>query len=505
MRKYIRGLKARYAILTAAVVIAGGTVALDKNVFAKENQKPAVHLKVDETPVERNGQMVTSFSSVVKKVSPSVVKVYSTWKAKENAQEMNPMFNDPMFRRFFGDQFGPGMRRGPALKQEGLGSGVIVTQDGYILTNNHVVENADQVKVQVGEEGDEYTAKVIGTDPKSDIAVIKIDTRDKSFPAITTADSDKIQVGDVVLAVGNPFGIGQTVTMGIVSATGRATLGMEYEDFIQTDAAINPGNSGGALVDAQGRLLGINTAILSRSGGNQGIGFAIPMNLAKTVMDSIIQNGRVIRGYMGVNIQDITPGLAKQFDLKEREGALVADVTPNSPAEKAGFKNGDVILQFNGKDVRDSRHLKLQVAQTAPGKEVPVKVSRDGKVKNLEVTLKEFPQDKALAKAKAGTGSEQDVLDGITVDDLNASARQEYNIPGHVKGAIITDVDPNSVAFEAGLRPGDVIQEIDRKPVKNAEEAVAMSDLKGKSVLLRVWSRGGSHFVVVKPSEEKAG
>ncbi len=508
MRKYIRGLKARYAILTGAALIAAGAVTFDKVAYAKEKETPkaAIHLNVDESPVKRNEQMVTSFSSVVKKVSPSVVKVYSTWKAKETGeQQMNPFFNDPAFRKFFGDQFGPGMRRGMTPKQEGLGSGVIITKDGYILTNNHVVENADVVKVQVGEEGDEYTAKVIGTDPKSDIAVIKIEAKEKSFPAVTVADSDKIQVGDVVLAVGNPFGIGQTVTMGIVSATGRATLGMEYEDFIQTDAAINPGNSGGALVDAEGRLLGINTAILSRSGGNQGIGFAIPVNLAKTVMDSIVENGRVIRGFMGVNIQDITPGLAKQFDLKEREGALVSDVNANSPAEKAGLKNGDVILEFNGKTVRDSRHLKLQVAETAPGKEVPVKISRDGKVKNLEVTLKEFPSDKALAKAKAGQSSEQDVLDGITVDDLNADVRKQYDIPAHVKGAIVTDVDQDSTAAEAGLRPGDVIQEIDRKPVKNAEEAVAMSDLKGKSVLLRVWSHGGSHFVVVKPDNEKAG
>lgn len=507
MRKYIRGLKARYAILTAALVIAGGTIALDKHVYAKDSEKPAVHLNVDDNPVSRNGQMVTSFSSVVKKVSPSVVKVYSTWNAKDNGRSMegNPFFNDPMFRRFFGDQFGPGMRQGPMPKQQGLGSGVIVSPDGYILTNNHVVDKADEVKVQVGDDGDEYTAKVVGTDPKSDIAVLKIDAK-KSLPAITVADSDKILVGDVVLAVGNPFGIGQTVTMGIVSATGRATMGMEYEDFIQTDAAINPGNSGGALVDAEGRLLGINTAILSRSGGNQGIGFAIPMNLAKTVMDSIIQNGRVIRGFLGVNIQDITPGLAEQFDLKDRDGALVADVTPKSPADKAGLKNGDVIVEFNGKEVRDSRHLKLRVAATAPGKEVPVKVSRDGKIKNLEVTLKEFPSDKDLASNQSAHGSAtEDALDGVTVDDLNASIRNEYKIPANVTGAVISDVDENSPAYEAGLRPGDVIQEINRKPVKNAEDAVALSDLKGKSALLRVWTRGASHFVVVQPPEAKAG
>jgi len=356
--------------------------------------------------------------------------------------------------------------------------------------------------VQFGEGGDEFTAKVVGTDPKSDIAIIKIEAKDRSFPAVTTANSDQLEVGDVVLAVGNPFGIGQTVTMGIVSATGRATLGLEYEDFIQTDAAINMGNSGGALVDAEGRLVGINTAILSRTGGNQGIGFAVPVNLARYVMENIIENGRVIRGYMGVNIQDVTPALAERFELKERDGALVADVTPDSPAEDAGLKAGDVIVEVDGKPIRDSRHLKLQVAQIAPGKDVPLKVSRDGKVKELEVKLKEFPQDKQLAKGKTSPGQSEDVTDGITVDDLNAEVRQQFNIPGKVKGAVVTDVEPDSPAAEAGLRPGDVILEINKKPVKNAEDAVAASDGLKEDALLRVWSRGGSRFVVLKKAEK---
>jgi serine protease Do len=309
-------------------------------------------------------------------------------------------------------------------------------------------------------------------------------------------------VGDVVLAVGNPFGIGQTVTMGIVSATGRATLGLEYEDFIQTDAAINMGNSGGALVDAEGRLVGINTAILSRSGGNQGIGFAVPVNLARYVMENLIEHGRVVRGFMGVNIQDVTPGLAEKFEIEERQGALVSEVTPDSPADDAGLKNGDVILEFNGKSVRDSRNLKLQVAQTAPGKEVPVKISRDGKVKELEVTLKEFPQDKALAKNSANPADSDDVTDGITVEDLNAAIRQQYNIPNYVKGAVIVDVQPESAGYEAGLRPGDVILEMNRKSVRNSEEAVAMSEGLKDDVLLRVWSRGGSRFVVLKKADK---
>ena len=505
MRKYIRSLKAQYAVavLAGALLVGGGAAIFQQDAFGKDKAAPLARVTVDQTPVQREKQMVTSFSSVVKKVSPSVVKVYTTFAAKEGAgRGTHPLVDDPMFRRFFGQPFGgEGLRRGPQPKQTGLGSGVIVTKDGYILTNNHVVENADEVRVQVGDAGDEYTAKVVGTDPKTDIAVLKIDAKDKSFPAVTAADSEQLQVGDVVLAVGNPFGIGQTVTMGIVSATGRATLGLEYEDFIQTDAAINMGNSGGALVDAEGRLIGINTAILSRTGGNQGIGFAVPINLASYVMNNIIEHGRVVRGYMGVNIQDITPGLAEKFELTERQGALVAEVTPDSPAENAGLKNGDVVLEFNGKPVKDSRHLKLQVAQIAPGKEVPVKISRDGKVQELEVKLKEFPQDKMLAKGKAAPGEPGDVTDGIRVDDLTPEARQQYNIPRNIKGALVMDVEPDSPGYEAGLRPGDVILEMNRKPVKSSEEAVAMSEGLKDDVLLRVWSRGGSRFVVLKKAD----
>jgi serine protease Do len=510
MRKYIRNLKTKYAmaVLASALVAGGGAALFEQDLLAEDKAKVVpVRLTVDETPVQRDQQMVPSFSDVVKKVSPSVVKVYTTFSAKEGHIEMgNRFFDDPMFRRFFGDQFGgrngEGMRRSPMPKSTGVGSGVIVTKDGYILTNNHVVENADEVKVQLTPSGDEFTAKVVGTDPKTDIAVLKIDARDQSFPALTAANSEKLEVGDVVLAVGNPFGIGQTVTMGIVSATGRATLGLEYEDFIQTDAAINVGNSGGALVDAQGRLVGINTAILSRTGGNNGIGFAVPVNLARYVMENIIENGRVIRGYMGVNIQDISPGLAEKFELKEREGALVAEVTPDSPAEDAGLKNGDVILEFDGKEVRDSRNLKLQVAQTGPNKEVPVKVSRDGKIKELTVKLKEFPQDKELARKSPGESQSGDVTDGITVDDLTAAARQQFNIPSHVKGALVVDVEPGSPGAEAGLRPGDVIQEVNRKPVKNSEEAVALSENLKDDALLRVWSRGGSRFVVLQKTDK---
>ncbi len=494
----------RAALLGSALIVAGSSLAFSRLGESSSGHSSAkVHLVVDNAPVQRDGKPVMSFAPVVKQVAPSVVKVFTTTKAKQ--QQRMPFLDDPFFRRWFGEEGQEeGGRRGfQAPKQYGLGSGVIVTKDGYILTNNHVVENADEIKIGLN-DGRELTAKMVGTDSKSDVAVLKVDASD--LAPLSLADSDKIEVGDLVLAVGNPFGIGQTVTMGIVSATGRATLGLDYEDFIQTDAAINPGNSGGALVDGDGRLVGINTAILSRSGGNQGIGFAIPSNLARSIMESLIKNGRVIRGYMGVNIQDVTPSLAKEFGLADgTSGALVAEVTPKSPAEKAGLKSGDVITEFNGKTVKDSRHLKLQAAQIAPGTKVPVKYIRDGDTKTLDVVLKEFPKDDALAKRdSAEKESTSDALDGVTVSDIDAAARRQLGLPANLKGALVAHVDENSASYEAGLREGNIILEINRKPVQSADEAVELSDkIKEKRILLRIWSRGGTRYLVV--DESKAG
>ncbi len=494
----------RATLLAGAMAVAVGSLAFTHLAEAKDQSRPAVHLTVDQQPLKRDGQFTTSFAPVVKKVAPSVVKVFTTSKAVQLSQAHPRMFNDPFFRRFFGDEFGPGDDAPdmPMPKQHGLGSGVIITQDGYILTNNHVVDNAEEIKVAMSDQR-EFTAKVIGTDPKTDVAVLKIPAT--GLPYATLGDSSQIEVGDVVLAVGNPFGIGQTVTMGIVSAKGRGNIGIEdYEDFIQTDAAINPGNSGGALVDAEGRLVGINTAILSRSGGNHGIGFAVPINLARGVMDSLIEHGRVVRGFMGVTIQDVTPSLAKEFNLSKSAGALVSDVTSGSPADKAGLKSGDIITELNGKPIVDSRQLKLAVAQTAPGSKAAVKVLRDGKEKEFEVMLKELPGTQKLARGDSDQTTDTEHLKGVAVTDIDADAQRQFKLPKDVKGALVASVEPNSAAYEAGLREGDVILEINRHRVNNAQEAVEQSDkATSGTILLRVWSRGGSHFIAVDESKSK--
>jgi serine protease Do len=500
MKRVFNQISSRFAAVAfgGAVVLAGSALAFSQKPKAENFNAPPV----DERPIARDAGGHESFAPMVKRVAPGVVKVFTTTKAHNTSFNGSTGDMDDFFRRFFGDQVPGGRMPRHSMempRQQGIGSGVIATKDGYILTNNHVVDGADEVKVAL-QDGRDFTAKVIGRDPKTDIAVIKIDAKD--LPAVPMADSEKVEVGDVVLAIGNPFGIGQTVTKGIVSATGRAgAVGLDYEDFIQTDAAINPGNSGGALVDAEGRLIGINTAILSRSGGNQGIGFAIPVNLARDVMENLVKDGHVTRGYLGVMIQDVTPSLAKEFKLKEATGALVGDVTPKSPAEKAGLESGDLILDYNGKKVSDSRHLKLEVARTQPGETVPVKILRDGQTKTLEVTVKPLPGTENIAKNDKPEADDNGTLNGVTVADLDRGARQQFDIPATVKGVVVTDVDQNSVAAEAGLKPGDVIQEINRKAVRTAEEAVKMTE-KGadKTTLLRVWREGGSRFVVVDES-----
>jgi serine protease Do len=498
-RKSLNPLRLSVLLLGGAALSLGTGLALSTASNGNETQNAPLHVQVDNSPLARDVKDGSSFAPIVKKVAPSVVKVFVTMKASEN-----PLSNPDMdfFRRFFGgegfNQLNPGQPRSPS--EHGLGSGVIVSPDGYILTNNHVVNNASEIQVALN-DGRQLTAKVVGTDPQTDVALIKINA--DNLPALTLADSDKVEIGDVVLAVGNPFGIGQTVTKGIVSAKDRTTSGDGDEDFIQTDAAINPGNSGGALVDTEGRLVGINSAILTRSGGNQGIGFAVPSNLCRWVMDSLVKNGRVERGLLGVMIQNLTPDLAKAFKLDRTTGALVGDVSPGGPADKAGLKSGDVITQFNGQPIQDASQLKLRVAESAPGSTAQVSVSRNGESKTFDVTLSSTPDNK-VAKADGNRGtSPRESLAGVGVADLDQSIRGELNIPQNVQGAVITEVAPDSAAYESGLRTGDVITELNRQPVKNAQDAIRDTEKPASSqTLVKVWTKGGSHYLTVDESRQ---
>lgn len=441
-----------------------------------------------------------NFSAVVKAVTPAVVNI-STSRVVRSTEAEDPRFDDPFFRRFFGDEFFRRFGVPRERRQSSLGSGVIVDSSGHIITNNHVIANADEIKIVLGDKR-EFLGKVVGTDPKTDLAVLKIDGED--LPTITWGNSDTLEVGEYVLAIGNPFGLNQTVTLGIVSAVGRANVGIaDYEDFIQTDAAINPGNSGGAMVNVRGELVGINTAIFSRSGGYMGIGFAVPSNMVRNVMESLIQRGKVIRGWLGVSIQGVTPDLAKNFGLSDAKGALVSEVLSGSPADEAGVKSGDVIVTFDGKEVQDQTDLRNIVAQTAVGKDVKVKVVRDGKPKTIKVKIGEQPKDVAsIGQESSGVQGEGDnkALVGVEVRNLNAEIAERLGLPPDSKGVVITDIDPSSKAAEAGLRVGDIINEINREPVKNVEDFKRIVAKLGKdeNPLLLVKRREGKFFVVVK-------
>jgi serine protease Do len=437
-----------------------------------------------------------TFSRVIKKVAPSIVNIYSS-KTVDADPQLETIMNNPMLRDLFGDE----LTHSPKMhthQEQALGSGVIVSRDGYILTNFHVVDGADDIEVSFANSDKEFSARVVGTDPPTDLAVLKITSQ--NLPVAELGDSDDLQVGDVALAVGNPFGVGQTVTMGIVSATGRGGFGVvDFEDFIQTDASINPGNSGGALTDGDGKVVGINTAILSTAKGGQGIGFAVPVNLAKSVMQQIITEGRVARGSLGVVVQPITPGLAKHFKLPEESGALIGEVVPGSAAAIAGMKPGDIITEFQGKRINDPRHLRLLVGQTRPGTMAAVAYVRHSKEQRVVTRLDEMPLPKVTQVAhKTKTEKPVDVLDGVTVTDVDLTIRNHLKIPKAVEGAMVLRVDDESPAYAAGLRPGDVMQEINSEQVRTSQQAVEVSRrLRGQELLLRIWSDAGGHFVTV--------
>lgn len=461
-------------------------------------QEPVAVAAPPASPIKSDRGFIASqpFIAIAKQARASVVNISSVKNGTRRSEpNLGPLFEDPFFRRFFGEEFERRMPSPPERREQGLGSGVIVTPDGYIVTNNHVVEEADEVTVSLPDKRT-FKAKVVGTDPKTDVAVIKIDA--SNLPVLPWGDAGQLEVGEMVLAIGNPFGLSQTVTMGIISAVGRANVGIvDYEDFIQTDAAINPGNSGGALVNLKGELIGINTAIFSRSGGYMGIGFAIPSNMARSVMESLVKHGKVVRGWIGVSVQEVTPDLAKEFGLSEAKGALVSDIVDDSPGARAKLERGDIITTYDGKVIKDPGHLRALVAETLPGTTVRLSVWRNKSTTELSVAIGELPKVFPSTKS-SGSSTGDHALAGITVEEMKPGS------PGRSRsqtGVLVTEVEPDSPAERAGLRKGDIISEINRKPVKNVRDFERLTrELGPKSRVLLLLHRGNATiFLSVSP------
>jgi serine protease Do len=444
-------------------------------------------------------QVSAAFEQAAATVNPSVVPIFSEAKVQvetpfgDQGDQLRQFFGDQFFQRFFGDQGGGGQRTVRAL-----GSGVIASADGYILTNNHVVENAEMLTVVLN-DGTRKQAKVIGADPQTDLALIKIDAQ--NLPAATLGNSDDVKIGQWVIAVGNPFELLHTTTAGIISATGRASVGItDYEDFIQTDAAINPGNSGGALADLDGRVIGINSAISTPTGASVGLGFAIPINMAKNVMQQLKEHGKVVRGYLGVYLQPLTPELEKAFGIENAMGALVSDVAEGSPAEQAGVQRGDIITEFNGEEITEVPQLRNLVAAVMPGQKVQLGIQRSGRKQTLQVTLAELPQTgQASAAPTEQGGAPNPARLGITVQDLTPELSQQLGVQGG-QGAVVAQVQPGSAAEEAGLQRGDIIEEVNRMKVDSAQDLVnIVQSLKSGETAALVVRRGdNTHFVAIE-------
>ena len=484
-RSRVRGRRAAFG---TALLLAGSLFGWTASGFGSE-EAPAIPAPVVE--VTANGAPA-SYAPIVDRVAPAVVTIRSERMVRMTNQTLP---DNPFFREFFGERFDP--RQMPERREGGMGSGVIVRQDGYILTNNHVVDGAEKVTIEL-KDGRTLEADVVGTDEPTDLAVLKVDAADlKTLPL---GDSDAVRVGDVVLAVGNPLGVGQTVTMGIVSAKGRSTGGNGnggYEDFIQIDAPINRGNSGGALVNTEGELIGINSQILSPSGGNIGIGFSIPANMARHVMSQLIEHGEVRRGRLGVTIQAVTPELARAMNLGTTSGALVSDVESGTPAESAGLKRGDVITALNGEPVKDSNVLRNEVAQLAPGTEVKLTVIRDGKEQALTAKLEAL--EPVGRTTPTGDESEGSARFGMSIEPLTADRAKELGVDTR-SGVLVAAVQPGSLASQAGLRPGDVIEQVDRKPVTSVDQLRSALSSGDAPALLLVHRGGTTLFVTLDRS-----
>ena len=447
--------------------------------------------------LQHAGDLSAAFHDVAMAMRPSVVTITSTKKVHLSSNDEQPNMPEipKEFRGFFGDEFFHRFQTpGEGFQQQGQGSGVIVDRQGYILTNNHVVNGMDEVKVTLSDHRS-FTAEIVGTDPKTDLAVLKIDA--KNLAAAELGDSTAMQVGDWVVAIGTPFGLDMTVTAGIVSATGRSNVGItDYEDFIQTDAAINPGNSGGPLVNLQGQVIGINTAISSSNGGNVGVGFAIPSDMARTVMHSLIEKGHVDRGWLGAMIQDLNEDLSQSFGYHGTEGVLLGDVLDEGPAQKAGLQAGDIIVQFNGRRMKDANQLRQTVAATEPNTDADVVVFRDGKEQTLTVHITQMKSDSAVATA---AGEQSDDL-GISVRTLTPDAAAQLGYQADEHGVVVTEVKPGSVAASLGIRSGDVIVAVGRESIDDVADyrkALDSNDLS-KGIRLQIMRDGAKRFVFAK-------
>jgi serine protease Do len=491
---YLRRRASRTGLAVVAVAMLAGGAAWSGLDADSAAPAPQTVVAAPISPVVTGAR--DSYADIVKMVAPAVVTIQTEGRLRVSPTGAQ---DEDLFRRFFGEQFGPGQRPGPAPRRRGLGSGVVVTGDGYILTNHHVIQGADRIRAEFT-DGRSFDAKLVGSDQPSDLALLKIEAA--SLRPLTLGDSDAVQIGDVVLAVGNPLGIGQTVTLGIVSAKGRSTGTGDgsYEDFLQTDAPINHGNSGGALVNTKGELVGINSQILSVSEGNIGIGFAIPANMARHVMDELRSEGRVRRAQLGVTVQPVTADLAASLGLPQARGAIVSSVEAGSAADRAGVKRGDVITSFNGQPVSDYNALRNRVAEATPGANASLVVIRDGSERTLTVKLGEASATRAARGAGADADDDKTAL-GVAVTPLTPELASRSGAAKDLQGLLVQDVSPDGRAADAGIRPGDVIVEANRKPVATVDDLrAAVKSATDRPLLLLVNREGKDLFMTVRPS-----